>query len=586
MRIYAKLLSIALVGLALGACSNEDVALDNPSKPGTTANGGNYLSVAVNLPTTPGTRANDNFDAGTADEYEVKDATLILFNGAAEGSANFLGAYTLNTNPWTDPNQAGNITTTSVNFVQKIKGYTGNLYALAVLNNNGTLVVTAPDAEGNTTLTVNGTAFTGTFSAFQALASTTGNNLHANGFYMTNAPVYSGTTATGGGAAAPAGGNVTTLTQVLKTYGTYEEAAADKANAAKIYVERAVAKVNVSGTTTGTLTQVTGVSYEITGWAVDNYNPTSYYVRNVEGFDGWLNLKSNSTSVTNPYRFVGSAAIANGIFRTYFAKDMNYNTTGVGTLVTGGLTDATGALGTPQYCFENTFDVDNQNENQTTRVIVKAELNGGQTFYLVNHNTGVLYSEADIKNLVLGTFLRDATVVNWLKANGKPGMEFGAADFNVTYSGTAAGEVTVAGIEFTTEGADKIKDEISLTGLPQAGAAIEALGAIERYLNGVSYYAVYIKHFGDDLTPWKNHETPQPGLGSSYPAGDSREGNYLGRYGVLRNNWYEVNVTSIKNIGSPTVPTVTTEPDDKIEQYITAEINVLSWAKRVQNADL
>ena len=66
----------------------------------------------------------------------------------------------------------------------------------------------------------------------------------------------------------------------------------------------------------------------------------------------------------------------------------------------------------------------------------------------------------------------------------------------------------------------------------------------------------------------------------------------LGRYGIVRNNWYSVNVASINQIGRP-APTDPTEPipgeptpDDTESYYLNAEISILPWAKRSQNADL
>ena len=63
---------------------------------------------------------------------------------------------------------------------------------------------------------------------------------------------------------------------------------------------------------------------------------------------------------------------------------------------------------------------------------------------------------------------------------------------------------------------------------------------------------------------------------------------FLGRYGVLRNNWYELEVNSITGIGEPRIPQVptTSDPDDELKQFISVNINILSWAKRVQKEDL
>ena len=61
---------------------------------------------------------------------------------------------------------------------------------------------------------------------------------------------------------------------------------------------------------------------------------------------------------------------------------------------------------------------------------------------------------------------------------------------------------------------------------------------------------------------------------------------YLGRYGVVRNNWYNVEVSGVLNIGSPVIP----DPDDtkwddepEPENYLDVKINVVAWQKRNQS---
>ena len=97
------------------------------------------------------------------------------------------------------------------------------------------------------------------------------------------------------------------------------------------------------------------------------------------------------------------------------------------------------------------------------------------------------------------------------------------------------------------------------------------------FASGVSYYIARVKHFGDYLTKWE--------------AGNDTYGsnnlNWLGRYGVLRNNWYELSVNSVSGPGYPDVPKVDpTEPDDVNDQYINVEVKILKWAKRSQKVDL
>lgn len=71
--------------------------------------------------------------------------------------------------------------------------------------------------------------------------------------------------------------------------------------------------------------------------------------------------------------------------------------------------------------------------------------------------------------------------------------------------------------------------------------------------------------------------------GEVYPTKDQAE-NWLGRYGVLRNNWYDITVQGVKGLGSATVPELTGTTDDEFDSYIAVQINVLSWAKRTQGA--
>ncbi len=104
---------------------------------------------------------------------------------------------------------------------------------------------------------------------------------------------------------------------------------------------------------------------------------------------------------------------------------------------------------------------------------------------------------------------------------------------------------------------------------------------ISYYKGGYAYYPILIKHFGDTQTPWEEGSSN----GGAY-TGDNAEANWLGRYGVLRNNWYDITVTGIKNIGSPSVPDITGDTDDPESRYIAVSINVLSWTKRTQSAEL
>ena len=100
---------------------------------------------------------------------------------------------------------------------------------------------------------------------------------------------------------------------------------------------------------------------------------------------------------------------------------------------------------------------------------------------------------------------------------------------------------------------------------------LKRIGEIRYYKDGECYYYTQaIKHFGQD-----------------YKLGDDKEDpKYLGRYGVVRNNWYELTINSVSGPGEPEI----TPPDgghvDDEEGYIKCTINILSWAKRSQDVDL
>lgn len=90
------LFSAVLAGLMLGSCSSSDDIAGTSEK--FSADGKGYVNVTLNLPTQPQSTsraANDDFNHGDADEYNVKDATLILFAGADEATAKIKAAYNL-----------------------------------------------------------------------------------------------------------------------------------------------------------------------------------------------------------------------------------------------------------------------------------------------------------------------------------------------------------------------------------------------------------------------------------------------------------------------------------------------------------
>lgn len=577
--------------LAFSACSSDDVA-ENGNGSLTDFTNGGYVKMAINMPTVKSSEGafkgvNDGYQDGTPAEYEVKNTTVIMFQGNNENDAIFHSAYNI-TDTW-NPELAPNGQISSIlKLTKKVNepAIGSNLYALVVVNNNGLLSV-GPDHK----LTVGSDDFTGNFTDFKnklaTATSVSGTDFSGAGLFMANAPLSKGT-----GGTAKSDGPVTTLVNL--TSDVYPTATAAEAKpAAHIYIERGVAKVTfVRPKTDASFTTdafsngkgVATVTYTMDGWNLDITNKSSFLVRHVN--PDWNAYKTDITgvTVTNPFRFVGHTEVHDGLYRTYWAEDPNYNSTPAGAFNTvTSVDDINKPFGeyNPLYCLENTFNVDNQNQDATTRAIVrvKVKIDGvAGDFYTVNGGKTTLYSQANLDNLVKNAIITNADVVT---ANG--GTAPNAAAITLRYSAApdANGEVKVEGIDLT--GVDLSADAVKYNAI--LDAVNKTVKNITKYVDGYVYYPVRIKHFGDELTPWAQAYDANITTGKIYPA-TKKEERYLGRYGVVRNNWYELEVNSIKGIGYAVIPPANNVPDDVLDQYISVKINILSWAKRSQSEDL
>lgn len=268
------LFSVALAGLMLGSCSSSDDLNGGGNNTGSNQSGDGYVSLSLNLPTRSGSMsraANDKFDDGLANEYAVKNGTLILFEGANEKDATFVGAYELkNLSMNLFGTTTDNITTTT-KITQKINNGLSsgnNYYAIVVLNNNGTLSVDGTNAS----LKVNGVDFPSTnkISDLQSLELTkNASDFKTTGFLMMNAPLASAA----GGKDNPSSATISVASKIDKDHIYATEALAKANSSASIYVERALAKVDVTASKpTGYLDDAPTVTYSVEGWVLDNTN--------------------------------------------------------------------------------------------------------------------------------------------------------------------------------------------------------------------------------------------------------------------------------------------------------------------------
>lgn len=611
--------------LAFSACSSDDVAENGAPNGSYDFTKGGYMAVNINLPSKSAGAfkgVNDKLDDGLPSEYAVKKATLVLFKkatdtGATEGDATFHSIYDLGNISMEMDNGTAQITST-VKVVAEANNETQgkNLLGLVILN-GGNLV----DVAGKS---INGVNLTATTKFSELVKSETDGDANkyyslADGFLMMNAPLA---TQQGGATTvtSPDAGITTLVDVTSNVYGTREEALAKKA--ANFYVERALAKVTFNAssktiqgddiTLDGT-PQQNLMPWKVENWNLDVTNTKSYFVHNMEGINNTLktDYTDGGTPIVAPFRFIGNTPVRTGDakYRTYWGVDPNYTSYAADftTLAAGATINGELGAENPQYCFENTFDVANQNQNQTTRAIVKVKLNNGNDFYVFNGDKSKLYSLDGCRKRIKGDIANLKNVHDWIVKNLDPTKTYditatGNATVTLrnvatTYSTDARVEVETFTVKIpaaqTKTGAADVTYTLAANDVSDLNAALK--NNITKYEGGIAYYPIRIKHFGNELTPWNNYNATTNAGGHKAIAGDvygltaetaNAPARFLGRYGVLRNNWYELEVNSITGIGEPRIPAVTPDPDDELKQFISVNINILSWAKRVQKEDL
>ena len=572
------LFGLAVIAAMTASCSsNEDLGTAGTGT-GTNEAGVGYATFTINLPSVSGTRAADaggaEVNPGSEDEYTVSDATALIFQeyGADEGSYKFVESVNLPvTGAWEDAEEG---VTKSKKLVAKLTNVdTKNTYGVLVLLNNnitGGVKIELPTA-GQSYNDWNNKVL----SPDLAELAKTGD------FYMANAPLCES-------------GKVRTLVTIDKTKIYATEAEAKTKTSADVYVERGVAKMTVADPGTITVkdkatSAETKSEVTFNNWALDITNKKTFAVHNIDG------LSEKFPTIWTTARFSGLNS------RVYWGKDPNYdnedlkkndatgddlrdkefNSITATSEINKDFTTTTAT--NPVYCLENTFNLANMYQGQTTRVIFKAkyapmndagvslaETDG--TFYTIGNMKNIL-KEADLEAAVnaAATSVLSGCTVDY-EANLK---KEGSHVITLADIKDASGATLVAGKDYSGKTGDQIVADINTKLGLKTGRKEEMVG-INTYLKGVTYYIARVKHFGDALTEWKS--------GENY--GDNND-KYLGRYGMLRNNWYELKVGNVYGPGYPGVPPVDpNQPDDENEKYLSVSVKILDWAKRSQSVDL
>lgn len=565
------LFGLAVIAAMTASCSsNEDLGTAGPGT-GTNETGVGYATFTINLPSVSGTRAADAGGAemaeGTPEEYKVSKATALIFQkyGSDEGSYKFVESVTLPIDGWTDDSTPG-ITTTSKKLVAKLTNVdTKNDYSVLILLNNK-----------NVNLPTVGQSYND-WNSKNILTPSVTDWAGSDGFYMANAPLK-------GSADSPA-----TLVSIDKDKIYASEAEANKPTndcAATVFVERGVAKMTVAAPGTITVkdkatTKPTKSQVTFSNWALDITNKKTYAVHNIDG------LSTDFPDIWTTPRFIGTNS------RVYWGKDPNYNLDNLNTgkeaereaefnfiKATSGINKT---FTESAYCLENTFNLANMYQGQTTRVIFKATYTPKDaagnpladkdgTFYTIGNMTTILKAEAlETAVNTAATSVLPGCTVDYTNLKQEGSHVITLADIKDSTGTTLVADKVYSG-KTGTEIVKEINDKLGL--IDGAGHA-EAMVGINTYAQGVTYYIARVKHFGS-LTPWNS--------GESYGTNNLK---YLGRYGMLRNNWYELTVGNVYGPGYPGVPPVDpNQPDDENEKYLSVSVKILSWAKRSDTVDL
>lgn len=608
-----KYLAMLLAAGMFAACSDnlEDTGAGNAggTTPSTTDG---YVKVSINTPTTSGTMTRaTSLDDGTDNEYEVKNGILVFFKttattgtGTPEATAEFVKAYDVTLNYAGEGGSDDEVTTRHTVIGEAPMAGTGEqVYALAILNKGNLFRVNKnADENGGALQVYQNSAWADVFdssnktvTAFQKKALTVSASditSKANGFLMLNAPLATTTTIA----------DITDLSnvQTLVPVTVYDnEEAAQNGEAADIYVERVVAKITLKGFTyadnkyTAEVAKkddnspFKGDKVQLEGWTLSVTNKTTKAVRDISSLADWVGTTYSSDGQV---RFLSTTKIDNQkLYRIHWGIDCNYKSDDTYTDAFNILSetnkdrwtwevntndkDAPNNESNPVYCLENTMDYNQMNQNQTTTLFIKTTYyadpsnpDNAQDFFMYGTQ-----EETYLTNAFL-TKVKEA-----LSLTGpSPTISLDPAATGGTYTYVGSGEEAPTGKK-------DVKTLFTLTGGTsatltddQAKELISQLGEIKYYEDGATYYnSVLVRHFDDSYTDvvWD-------------PATPKYTEKHLGRYGVLRNNWYEISITSISGPGNPEIEDPDPNPDDETEGYIQARINVLSWTKRTQNVEL
>ena len=301
----------------------------------------------------------------------------------------------------------------------------------------------------------------------------------------------------------------------------------------KVSVDRILAKVFVGGKAE----VPTGAKFSNIKWQLNTTNTKTFIYRQFGQVVTEKDKFAVETSEDNSTRFNRYAQDPNfsGAFN---AADFTYLEGTPELKGTFGYDDANG-----QYCLENTMEANSQIVQQTTSFILSgtwtpAGFTEGDTWYSYQ---GFTFTTAKMKEYITEAndeAKKDKAEINGTPVGFKAALKALLAEANCPVK--ADGTITESFVSHDIKG----------------------------YFKGVCYYQTnLIRHFNDD----------QSSAAMGY-----------GRYGVVRNNIYKINVKSISQPGEPTVVNDKDNPgkDDPSKVYVAFDVTINPWIVRTQDISL
>ena len=520
---------------ALVGCNNEnETEVDNPILDGGKA----YMSVQIAFPSNGFSSRGDNttdgnYSVGTDVEHAISSIQFVFYNG--NGSFNTMGELLTNVS---DANQTGNVEAIANAVVALKSGETFPSQVVAYVN-----IPNASTIFNNTSLN----------DAYKKVAELTNGTVDATSgkFMMTSSTYYDNKAITA------------TPVAVTDFYET-EALAKNSTNPVEIYVERLAAKVSITDKATtqdniGDVVDRAGnkLKFKVTGFALNGKNTKSYYLKNIDNYDFTTGTSGNWNIAWNNVND----------YRCFWATDPNYdNASG---LKYFSYNDIVGSATTApsnkvEYCLENTLTVATYETNKAaaTNVTIVGQYDlydkdnnqlEWEDFYYYNDEIW----EAD-------ELIEEMANISKYVYKDANGNLLEASNYELKRVGTSGDDVTLGVKDDVTTVYVKSEDGSYVTSdLTTVNTALASLvGSADKYDQRTAHFDVAIEHFGKD-------------------------GND-GQVGVVRNHWYEFSFSSIKNLGEGNydVDEEIIPSHEETTYYVGARLNILSWKKVIQNAEL